>query len=577
MSIAFFGNVASSPCDETLSTSTISASYNATTSSVSVSTTNTGTSYSYTFSWQQTGTSCTINTSTSSSTTFTGTAIGSTSVFCNITNPVTGVVYKTPQTCTITWTGSTPGPPIMGTPSKGNQTFTINWTAPVSDGGSAITGYYVQNSTDNGVNWSTAILVGVVLTYQWTGLTNGTSYIGRVAAVNAFGTGSYSANSSPPQTPATTSTAPTMGTPSSGDKSFTINWTAPGSTGGSAITGYYVQNSTDSGANWSTAVLLGVVLTYTWSGNAVIYNGSSYIGRVQAVNAIGNSPFSSNSTPAKVPTFAAPSCSVTGTAGYPSTSYPGVRPLAVTINPTACVNYSYTIIYVLSNPYESNGTTYQPYFQETYGGAGTLIYTTGTASTTRNIFSIQQDYFGSVAYYGCIPSNTYFVKVITYNNDSYGVESAVASYATSAYTYGPPYRTTAYSSVTGTFTVTGSTYVLTSGYAIPNTITQITSLIINAASNGTVTICTAGRNFTVYFSGNTTGTFSQSQNCNTAPFSTNSGTVVRSLGWNVTDTGYNCSGAGKIRVNGGGTITTWATNQRTNVTVSITGDSLLQY
>ena len=364
---------------------------------------------------------------------------------------------------------------------------------------------------------------------------------------------------------------PTIGASSSGDKSFTINWTTPSSDGGSAITGYYVRNSTNNGASWSTPILVGVVTTYNWSGNAVIYNGNTYIGQVAAVNAIGTGSYSSSSV-GRVPTFAAPSCSVTGQAGYPTTADPLRRPLTVTINPTACVNYSYTQVYLYSSPYEDFGN-YSSYVQASSGGAGVLFVTSSSATgQTGNVYSIyQQNVVQGNQYYLTGASITYYVYVVTYNNDGYGVASSVASFTTAAlqsyYTFG------GYSSATGTFTVTGNTFQQTSAYAIPNNDTQITSLTVNAASNGTVTICTSGRYFIAYFSGATTGTFSQSLTGLQAPWSTNSGTTVRSLGWNVADTGFNCVNCGKIRINGAGSIGTWATNQRTNVTVSITGQT----
>ena len=58
------------------------------------------------------------------------------------------------------------------------------------------TNYYYQYSSDSGSTWSTATLTGSTSTSKTvTGLTNGTSYIFRVAAVNSIGTGSYSSNS----------------------------------------------------------------------------------------------------------------------------------------------------------------------------------------------------------------------------------------------------------------------------------------------------------------------------------------------------------------------------------------------
>ena len=55
-----------------------------------------------------------------------------------------------------------------------------------------------------------------------TGLTNGTSYVFRVAAVNAAGTGAWSADSAP-VIPDVLPAAPTIGTPTAGAAQVTVS------------------------------------------------------------------------------------------------------------------------------------------------------------------------------------------------------------------------------------------------------------------------------------------------------------------------------------------------------------------
>ena len=92
----------------------------------------------------------------------------------------------------------------------------LAWTAPSSNGDSSITGYRVQSST-NGTDWTTEIsdtsaqgvmvrsIGGVATAATVTGLTNGTAYQFKVAAINSYGVGAYLTASSP-ATPNTTTT-----------------------------------------------------------------------------------------------------------------------------------------------------------------------------------------------------------------------------------------------------------------------------------------------------------------------------------------------------------------------------------
>ena len=155
---SFFGIVMSS-LQPAISATSLSAVGNATTSLLTVSAANSRGSLTY--SWQITGTSCTINTSSSASTTFTGSGVaGTTVVFCNIRDSVTGVTTSSPS-CTISWsvppvtqnvtisgtttfngaaqsytlTGSPASPAPSGTPStftnSGTYTYPTNITSPI--------------------------------------------------------------------------------------------------------------------------------------------------------------------------------------------------------------------------------------------------------------------------------------------------------------------------------------------------------------------------------------------------------------------------------------------------------------
>lgn len=136
------------------------------------------------------------------------------------------------------------------------------------------------------------------------------------------------------------------------------------------------------------------------------------------------------------------------------------------------------------------------------------------------------------------------------------------------------YAYSSYEDATGTFVVTGNTFSQVSTYAIPDNDTQITSLTVEAwVTIPNLAITSASRSFTVGFSGASTGTFAQTLNGLQPPWSSSSGTVHRTLPWDVADTGYDASSAGHIRVLGAGSIGTWSANpnQRIYVIVHITG------
>ena len=94
-------------------------------------------------------------------------------------------------------TATLPGVPTGLTVDFQPSYALIQWTPP-SDGGTAITGYVVEHSSDAGETWTTDPempwgYVGVNLR-QIVGLVNGTEYLVRAAAVSAVGTGNYSDN-----------------------------------------------------------------------------------------------------------------------------------------------------------------------------------------------------------------------------------------------------------------------------------------------------------------------------------------------------------------------------------------------
>jgi predicted phage tail protein len=190
-------------------------------------------------------------------------------------------------------TATVPGAPTALTATAGDSTATLNWTAPISDGGSAITGYNVYEGTSAGGEGTTPVnaapLAADASSFDVPGLTNGTTYFFTVKAINAIGEGAPSNEASATPTGAATAPdAPVALTATPGDSSATLNWSPPTSDGGSAITGYNVYESTSPGGEGTTPInaspLPADTTTFPVTG---LTNGTTYYFTVTAINAIG--------------------------------------------------------------------------------------------------------------------------------------------------------------------------------------------------------------------------------------------------------------------------------------------------
>jgi hypothetical protein len=86
-----------------------------------------------------------------------------------------------------------PPAPTSVTATAGNAQATVSWTAPTVLSQTPITDYTVQYSSNSGSSWTTVTRSASTATSATvTGLTNGTAYTFRAAAVNGVGTGAYS-------------------------------------------------------------------------------------------------------------------------------------------------------------------------------------------------------------------------------------------------------------------------------------------------------------------------------------------------------------------------------------------------
>jgi hypothetical protein len=86
-----------------------------------------------------------------------------------------------------------PAAPTAVRATAGDKSATVTWTAPITDGGSPITGYSLTAAPGG----ATLTVAGTTRTATLTGLSNGTAYTVTATATNAIGTSRVSARSAP--------------------------------------------------------------------------------------------------------------------------------------------------------------------------------------------------------------------------------------------------------------------------------------------------------------------------------------------------------------------------------------------
>ena len=130
-------------------------------------------------------------------------------------------------------------PQITIRPLATNQALQFYWTTPISDGGAAITGYTLSCT-----GLSPQSVTASTYTYQYTGLTNGTSYTFSITAENTNGSSPAAVfrTVQPGNKPGAVQTLTSSRT---ANPAMTLNWAAPASDGGASILGYTVKATSD--------------------------------------------------------------------------------------------------------------------------------------------------------------------------------------------------------------------------------------------------------------------------------------------------------------------------------------------
>ena len=184
---------------------------------------------------------------------------------------------------------------LATTPVSGSE-IDLAWTAE-----STGTGYAIQRSL-NGTTWTTlttSSLTGASAAFNDTGLSAGTTYYYRIAAISSAGTTAFSSSVTGLTYPA----APTLSAVAVTATKINLSWT----TSLGAAT-YTIQSSSDGGTTWTSPGITQAGTTYS---DTTVVADQAYEYRVIATNASGSS---GNSNVANVTTPLAAPASFTVTA-----------------------------------------------------------------------------------------------------------------------------------------------------------------------------------------------------------------------------------------------------------------------
>jgi titin len=162
----------------------------------------------------------------------------------------------------------------------GDRTY-LSWTSQPLASGNTLVGHIIEKSTDGGATYSTvASNASTATNYTVTGLTQGVSTIFRVTAITTNG------NSLPGSVSFRPAVAPGVVRnllATTTDRSVTLNWLAPVSTGGYPIIGYQIQQTSPTALVYITNTL-STTPSFTISG---LTPGTQYNFSVYARTAFG--------------------------------------------------------------------------------------------------------------------------------------------------------------------------------------------------------------------------------------------------------------------------------------------------
>ena len=234
-------------------------------------------------------------------------------------------LYKAVKTSSYRYATVPDAPTNLATAPLDNA-VRLTWTAPANNGGSPITDYVIQYSADGGITWSTYSHIASTSTAVTIPFLTPTTYTFRVAAVNAIGTGAYSATATG-QIRYITLSAPTSVdiavTPAGGTRMSSKSANVLVAT--NAATGYKLSLSTQSANRNLTNGSQTITPTAGTQTTPATLSGSAWGYRVNGIGNFGSTTTAENNVTSSAYTWA----------GVPDHTAPHVIRTTAIANPTA--------------------------------------------------------------------------------------------------------------------------------------------------------------------------------------------------------------------------------------------------
>ncbi|MGV8885927.1 MAG: fibronectin type III domain-containing protein [Microbacteriaceae bacterium] len=194
--------------------------------------------------------------------------------------------------------GGQPSVPTAFDVEPGDASAVLTWGAPAETGTTAISAYDLQYRISGSGSWANASVESGSTAATITGLTNGTTYVARVRAVNGAGAGDWFESAA--FTPKGVPSAVTDVVVQAASNNWYVTWRV-GASNGASISEYEVQYraADDTNGSWES-----VYSQWTYAYITDLRHGA-YDVRVRAINSVGMGPWAN--TPAPVAFAAAPS------------------------------------------------------------------------------------------------------------------------------------------------------------------------------------------------------------------------------------------------------------------------------